>query len=305
MKVTLDLDALVAGGQLSRDEAARLLKLGKADSGDLGINVLLGFGVTAVSLGVLLFLPSPFTAIVLGALLFAGGFWLSLGSAGSAGLVARVVMSVGALLAGVGVFFQAEGWPPILIALVAVYGVAAVAANSGLLAAIAVLTLVPAIGTVGADLGFEFLGLASPTVTIGVLAAAALALLIASMNTGPRYERVALIAARTALLLINVGFLVGSIFGDDAVGIDARLFSVVWAVGLVGIGIWGAIAGRRWVVNVAAAFGAVHFLIQWFWALGANPLSILGGGLIAIAAGAALYAFNRRSTGLSLAGTGN
>ena len=58
------------------------------------------------------------------------------------------------------------------------------------------------------------------------------------------------------------------------------VFAVVWAIALIGVGVWGAMVNRRWVVNIAAVFAAIHFYTQWFERLGASPVSILLGGLI-------------------------
>jgi hypothetical protein len=77
--------------------------------------------------------------------------------------------------------------------------------------------------------------------------------------------------------------------------IPAYVFSVLWAVALLIVGVWGAKANRRWVVNVAAVFGAIHFYTQWFERLGANALSVLLGGLLMLAFGLALWTFNRRA----------
>ena len=61
---------------------------------------------------------------------------------------------------------------------------------------------------------------------------------------------------------------------------------------LIGVGLWGVYANRRWVVNAAAVFGAIHFYTQWFEYLGPNPLSILGGGILLIVFGLLLRWFN-------------
>ena len=64
-------------------------------------------------------------------------------------------------------------------------------------------------------------------------------------------------------------------------------------IALLAFGAWAVFANRRWVVNSVAVFGAIHFFTQWFMALGAQPLSILGGGLLLIGFGLALARFNR------------
>jgi len=52
-------------------------------------------------------------------------------------------------------------------------------------------------------------------------------------------------------------------------------------------------ANRRWVVNVAAVFGAIHFYTQWFDHLGPQPMSFIIGGLLMLAFAFGLWSLNR------------
>jgi Ca2+/H+ antiporter len=54
-------------------------------------------------------------------------------------------------------------------------------------------------------------------------------------------------------------------------------------------------SGRRWVVNIAAIFGGIHFYTQWFSILGANAISVLLAGVILIAIAVGLRSFNRKA----------
>jgi len=51
MKITLNLSKLLEEGKLTPAEAERLRALAAHDTGSLAINVLVGFGVIAVSAG--------------------------------------------------------------------------------------------------------------------------------------------------------------------------------------------------------------------------------------------------------------
>jgi hypothetical protein len=77
VKITLDLSKLVEQGQLSPAEAVRLRGLAAKDTGSLAINLLVGFGVVAVSAGALALVPRPETALILGLVVFAVGLALS------------------------------------------------------------------------------------------------------------------------------------------------------------------------------------------------------------------------------------
>jgi hypothetical protein len=134
-----------------------------------------------------------------------------------------------------------------------------------------------------------------------------------SKQVAADYERLALTAARTSLFMINFGFWIGSLWGDNLlllrsltnpaktaaqsiapVVIPDWAFGVAWAIALIGVGVWGAMVNRLWVVNVAAVFAAIHFYTQWFERLGASPVSILLGGLILLGVALGLWNFNRR-----------
>jgi hypothetical protein len=66
---------------------------------------------------------------------------------------------------------------------------------------------------------------------------------------------------------------------------------------LVAVGIWSASLNRRWVVNTAATFGAIHFYSQWFERLGAQPWAIIVAGLTVVAVAVTLWRYNAGRAG--------
>src|SRR5690606_23364389 len=99
---------------------------------------------------------------------------------------------------------------------------AAVLATSGLLAALAVLAFAATI-TIDVDLWTPTHYLAYAIVALSALV---LGLYLLSLRLAPTYERLAIIAMRTAILLVNAAFFVGSIFGDELLGWSGIYFSV-------------------------------------------------------------------------------
>jgi hypothetical protein len=300
MKVTLDLTDLVAKGQLTKDEADRLAKLGSADTGALGSNILLAFGTVAVALGGGFLFPTAQSVIVMGAILFVLGLALILNKAVKWALFAQFCVTLGALGIVGGVSYMSEGNTLVGAGLVVGLAVAAAVAQSGLLAALTILQLALVLGAGTAYWHASyFFGADRPAVTIAALAVVTLGLFSVSLRVPSAYERVCIIGARTAILLINVVFLIGSLFGDSTFAdrgltISAGAFSIAWAVLLLGVGIWAIYANRRWVVNAAAVFGAIHFYTQWFEYLGPNPFAVLGAGILLVAFGLLLRWINGR-----------
>lgn len=294
MKITLDLTALVASGKLTEAEANRLKGFAAADTGSMGTNILLAFGAVAVALGAGVLLPTVQTAIVVGALLAGLGLALRFSKATQWAVFAQIVTVIGALGILGGVWLLSDGSLWVNLGLAVGLAIGAVAASSGLLAALAILMLSVALGSGTAYWHASyFLGVERPALTIGVLSALTLGLYLASLRLPATQERLAIIAMRTAILMINAAFLVGSLFGDTLLGWSGLVFSIVWALLLLAVGGWAIFVDRRWLVNVVAVFGAIHFYTQWFETLGPQPFAILGGGLLLIGFGLLLARFNR------------
>jgi hypothetical protein len=218
---------------------------------------------------------------------------------------------IGALMFSGGVIAYGEGSLASMLVVTVVLTLAAIAGRSSLLIALAVFA---ASGCLGARTGYMHatytLAIFEPALTVVLFSALALAAYNVSARLPADYERIALMAARTAVVLVNFGFWIGSLWRDplmllrgmggkdpsllyNGIVIPAWVFSIGWAAALIGAGVWAARANRRWLVNTAAAFGAIHFYTQWFEKLGATPASVLLGGVVMLGIALALWMFNR------------
>ena len=313
MKITLDISRLVEEGKVTPEEAQRLIALASRETGSLAINILIGFGVVAIAAGVVALVPTPLTAVTLGLALTAAGFAVLVSRVKQWDVLGQICLVIGALMLCGGVIAFGEGSLAAMLIVTAVLALIAVAARSSLLTVLAVLA---ASACLGAKAGYAHamysLAIFEPTLTIVLFSALAFAAYQVSKRLPADYERIALAAARTAILLVNFGFWIGSLWGDplfllsrmagkaraaprlEDVVIPHTVFSIAWAVVLIAAALWAMRINRRWLVNVAAIFGAIHFYTQWFETLGATPVSVLLGGLMMLAIALALWAFNRR-----------
>jgi iron complex transport system permease protein len=301
MKVTLDITRLREEGRITAEEYDRLLELGRHEAGSLGINILVGFGVIAVAAGLGALLPSAPVAAAIGAAVFVLGLALQRLGSVQWWLLAQMCLVTGALTVAGAIAVQSEGDLRALLVVTALLTAAAILARSSLLIVAAVLALSSCLGARSGYWHATYsLAIEEPVLTILVFSGLAAAAYQASKSLASDYERLALNAARAAVLLVNFGFWIGSLWGDRLTWLSSpqavgRLpFSIFWALALLGVGIWGVKVNRRWVVNVAAVFGAIHFYTQWFDKLGAGPVSFLLGGLLMLAFALALWRFNRR-----------
>ncbi|CAN5368398.1 hypothetical protein BH10PSE7_BH10PSE7_27460 [soil metagenome] len=296
MKVTLDITRLLSEGKITQAEFNRLSLLSEAGTGSLAFNILVGFGVVAVSAGLIALVPNEVTGIIVGGGILAAGIGLIVAGLKQWSVLAQICVLIGALMLGGGIVMLSDASVPAFLGITFAYGALGVLAGSGLLVALSVLALSSAIG---ARTGYEhatyFLGIEEPAITVVLFTVVAIALYLVSKRLTHPYERLAIIASRTALLLVNFGFWIGSLWGDTVQGreIPDMVFIVGWALALLGAGYWAAQANRPWVLNAAAVFGAIHFYTQFFERLGPNPAAILVGGLIALGLAFAFWKLNQ------------
>lgn len=299
MKVTLELDKLLEDGKITQEEYVRIGELAAQSTGSLAFNILIGFGVIAVSGAALELLPSHITAMVLGLIILAGGLSILLTISEQWEVLANICILVGSLMAGGGIVVSAEGSLLSILVVTAVLSIAGIFARSSLLIVLATLMLS---NSIGARSGYfhasYFLGLQEPLLTIVLFSILAIGLLQLSKKLSAEFERIALTGARTSVFLVNFGFWVGSLWGDrnaerEVIILDS-VFSILWALALFATAIWAWRANRRWVLNTVATFGGIHFYTQWFETLGASPLTVLVAGVTALALAVGLRLLNAK-----------
>ena len=316
MKITLDISKLVEESKLTREEADKLKALAAHETSSVGINILIGLGVVATAAGGVALAPTPLTAVSIGLGLLPVGCAIVLNRVQQWILLGQICLVLGALMFGGGVIVYGAGSLASMLIVTAAFALAAVAARSGLLMALSVLG---ASACLGARTGYSHalysLAIFEPTLTIVLFSGVALIAYQTSKRLAANYERLAITAAHTSLLLVNLGFWIGSLWGDPLMLlrsmnaenasvvfmtkpiIPAAAFIILWAILLLGVGVWGVQINRRWMVNLVAVFAGIHFYTQWFEHLGATPSSVLLGGLVMLATAVALWMFNRRVAG--------
>lgn len=298
MKITLDVDQLLQDQKISQEDYERFIELAAKSTGSLAFNILIGFGVIAVSGATLALVPTPFTAVVIGSLVMIGGLVLLRSSLGQWTTLANICVLVGALMMGGGITIAAEGSLFSILLVTVILAMAAIIARSGLLAVLATLMLS---ASIGAKTGYfhasYFLVIQEPIITISLFFILSVSLFLLSKKLPAHYERIAIASSRTGVFLVNFGFWVGSLWGDltdsGEVIVSDTVFSVTWAIALIAAAIWAWRANRRWVLNVVSVFGGIHFYTQWFEILGATPVTVLIAGLLALGFAVALKSINK------------
>ena len=292
MKITLDIDQLRSENKITQEEYDKLKSLSLYSTASLAFSILIGFGVVAVSAASLALIPSPYTGIFIGALILIGGILLNRLSLTQWNVLAQICIITGALMVGGGLFMVGNGDIRIFILIAAIYAISALYADSALLTVLAILSLNPLLGagTTYQHAAYTVF-IEQPALTVISFSALGIALYVGAQKVSHYFSRLGIIAARTCAFLVNMGFWIGSLWGDKfSRGIESGhplvipdvAFSIVWAIALILAAIWSWRANRRWLLNVVAIFAGIYFYTQWFEHLGATPSTVLFAGLIAI-----------------------
>src|SRR5262245_10110188 len=345
MKALVDISKLEAEGTITPQQAVQIRRAAAADTGTLAINVIATIGAFAVVAGLLAMRPTSVQVAVVGlGLTFAGALIRKFRQT-QLGFLGSSLIVIGAVLLAAGLMLKCSGLAPrassflftcpatpkwyghmvlFLAASAWLLAVGALAQN-GLLVVLSVFALAAALGSSTGYWHASYgLLVREPTVTIVVfgLLGGLPGYLSMRVLKEPR-ARLARLFALMALLWVNFGFWVGSLWGNypleawtapdvmsssyskeawdalqawkaKAFFVSRDVFSVMWALVLAGVGVWGAMHGRRGAVNMAATFGGIHFYTQWFERLRATPEMVIAAGVIAVVIAFALWRYNQR-----------
>jgi iron complex transport system permease protein len=298
MKVTLDIDQLLSDGKISDEEYNRLKQLASEGTASLALNIILAFGIIAVAGGTIALLQSSAATVVLGLFLAALGGFVCVADVRKWKLLGSILLPLGALTAAGGIVVATHGKAAGFVGIAGLFMAGGLVVRSGLLVSLSVFALLSALGgATGYEHAAYFLCIDRPLLTVIVFASLAGAAHMLSLYTPVSYSRLATIFSRTAMVVTNFGFWVGSLWGDRGSDSWASewFFIVGWAVMLLAAGVWGAFRGLRWLVTLAATFGAIHLYTQWFEHFEATPGTIILAGLFTIAVAYGLISYNRRA----------
>lgn len=295
----------------------------KRDIGSLALGIVMGFGAISLAAGITALLPAPGTLITAG-ILMAASAWATKDSERCVWRVfSNIMMTVGALTFGLGVvgqFTPTAEWceairvekptnlHAIFLILAAVYAVGACQAKSGLLAALCAIAISGSIGAkpMTSDLHYVMV-IPQPLLTIVAFFILGIASYRLSKTCDGETSRVVVIFSRTCVVLVNMGFWVGSLRGGGQAGWEREiswvagfpsetLFAIVWAAALIVAGAWALKRNRRWLLNTCATFGAIHFYTQYFRYLGGSPGTLILAGILAIGIGLGMAKLNKEAS---------
>jgi len=347
MKLLVDVGKLEADGAITAQQAAQIRSAAAADTGTLAINVIATIGAFAVVAGLLAMHPTSVQVAVVGLALTCAGALIRKFRERQLDFLGSSLIVIGAVLLAAGLILKCSGLAPrassflftcpatpkwyghmvlFLVASAWLLAVGALAQN-GLLVVLSAFALA---GALGSSTGYWHasygLLVRESTVTIAVFGLlGALASYLSMRGLKETYSRLARLFALMALLWVNFGFWVGSLWGDypleawmapdvmsppysadawNALGawkaralfISRDVFSIVWALALAAVGTWGTMHSRRGTVNMAATFGGIHFYTQWFERLRATPEMVIAAGILAVAVAFALWRYNQQQS---------
>ena len=143
MKVTLNLDKLLEEGKINQAEFDKFSQLAAQGTGALAFNILIGFGVVAVSGAALALVPTNITAITIGLIISMIGLLLIHVGSTQWNILANICLLVGALMLGGGVIKAGNGSIASFLIVAVLFSVTGIFAKSALLIVLSVFHIKP------------------------------------------------------------------------------------------------------------------------------------------------------------------
>jgi iron complex transport system permease protein len=130
VRVTLDLDLMLSENEISQAEYEKLSELATRSTGSLAFNILIGFGVIAVSGAALALVPAPATAIVIGLSILVAGLALLRNGLEQWKVLANICILVGALMTGGGIVTEFKASFVSMLSVTAIFAAASMFSRS-------------------------------------------------------------------------------------------------------------------------------------------------------------------------------
>ncbi len=315
-KITLDLDALLAEGRLTAAEAERLKTMAVTGRGlSTVVQVLYILGALGLAGGVMVLKPEPVTGMALAALaigfaIFAqatrredlGMLGTAMGICGTVGLCGSIGMQFG------------ETLPALTInaIITAITLAATIILRSRFLAALVPLSIASLLGSSTGYWHASYgIMVREPLLTVIVFAVLSGVFFLAAYRLKAIWSQMVTVAGRVSWLVMNFGFWVGSLWGDqigdhfirptpDAPMENVRsawlfipegAFILAWAA--VSIATIIFMHRNRFAVNASITFLAINVYTQFYEWFGGSGFVMLTGGVTLLAFAFGLYHFDR------------
>ena len=292
MKITIDIDKLLAEGQINQHEYNRFKSFAIKDTSYLAFNILISFGIIAVIAGTIALFPSYLTSIILGLILFGCGIYVTNKYFQKWRILGTILLLIGTLTASIGIVAITDGSILGFLLMIIICTLGAIFAKQSLLVIVATLALSETFGAMMTPdippLHFFFVN--HPFITVIIFSALAGVSILIIPKLSVDYSPLAIVFSRTSLFLVNIGFWFGTLQGDV---VPDWFFAWAWTITLIGSFIWATRCNRRWLVNTLSVFGTIHFFTQYFINLGAYPATLFIAGIIALGIAVVIARYNK------------
>lgn len=316
-KDKVDIGTLLAEGIIDDEKAQELkerIEAQKEKNGSPVLNLLIIIGALSIIAGFLGLNPNPHLGVAFAVFLMILGYGIYFLSAKKWVFVAKSFGIIGCLGVCSWLFFISNNnlTSATLVSTILI-GIVACTLNSKFLVALLPITISWLIDSAtGYFNGVYYISVKQPSISVILYAAmtvAGYAYILKEEGPEEKSKNIGLIRVfgRTCFIFLNLSFWVGSIFGDDLSAsalesypvskfpfvIPEYAFSIGWALILLTGTYMGGKFKLGFITNTSIVFFAIHFYTQFFETLGANPLSLLIGGLLMFSSVLAWWRYNK------------
>jgi len=145
MKITLDVTKLLDEEKITQVEYDRLTQLSSKSTGSLAINILVAFGVLAVTGGAIALKPNLLLGIILALLLAGIGLFIIYNHNKQWGMLGNILLLIGSLGTAASLIKYFDGEISVFLFIAVLFIIAGIIARSGLLIVLSVLSIAPLI----------------------------------------------------------------------------------------------------------------------------------------------------------------
>ncbi len=284
MKVTLNISKLLEQGKITKDEYLRLNSLADPPTTFINTKLLVGLSILAISISGVFLPRSPEATLLTGIGLRL--FTIFISKLPNWQILKTISSLAGALFMGAGIIWMGEGSHVAFLLVTFLFALLGLYSKDKLLIILSVLSLTFIPTGITAESSWDyFMPFRDPILTISIHTILIIVGYQLSFNLRNHAEQLAIVAARTAVIVVNLGFWVGAIWGSSSglipLNISAGWFSIIWILTLVYAALWASRAKRPWLQNVLSLSVGIHLYTQWFTNFGVSLFTLLPAVILA------------------------
>lgn len=325
MKVTLDITKLLEEWKITKEEFDKISSFSSHQTWLMLINILIAFSVIAISVWLFILVPEVEFALFISLIITILWFVFRNKFFENWCILANIFILLWSIWIAVSYLWVLEknleaskfSITFVFLSISVFFAIMSYFARSNFLAWLSALTISSILwaGTDYFHASYYFF-VEYPTLTIWIYWLLAWITYFLSKRFSYEIERLLIVFSRTSFFMVNMAFWVGSLWWDRYFResnysyysfsqtsekltflqkiTSPESFSIFWAILIIFAIVWWVKNNKRFIVNTAATFWAIHFYTQYFEYLWWEPIFLILAWVIWIIFAVILWKYNKK-----------